>query len=303
MIVISRLQTEVLCRGSPAYQVVASPTRLISVAQSVYFVSNMLSTLYVDPSGANWDVTAIADQIAMEQMTKSAADTTHSPQLTNNTHSCLTQSVLYQLCVCVSGEVDIAVFVPENVDQAMLQLVKDSGEYLILPAYLVANDWMYNNEIAAGVNIAGHALRMDVQTIGLIWNSCILYLNDPLVIAQNPWLLPLIGDMATNPVPIQSIVGCGSSVATAPIAASLNNLINRYLASNNDPLLASCVANYSLSTTNVVGGATSWADSANRCMSVLYVHCTRRCHGTLAAIHSPALTAAIAWLVVAVCDV
>jgi len=51
--VIPRLQTEVLCRGSPAYQAVASPVRLMSVAQSVYFVTNLLSTVYVDPTGAS----------------------------------------------------------------------------------------------------------------------------------------------------------------------------------------------------------------------------------------------------------
>ena len=51
----------------------------MSVAQSVYFVNNLLSTLYVDPTGAsNWEVTAIADQIALEQMTKSAS-VHHSP--------------------------------------------------------------------------------------------------------------------------------------------------------------------------------------------------------------------------------
>ena len=74
--VINRLQTEVICRGTPAYQAVASPIRLLSVAQSVYFVTNLLTTMYVDPTGASsWEVTAIADQIALDQLTKSALQT------------------------------------------------------------------------------------------------------------------------------------------------------------------------------------------------------------------------------------
>ena len=107
-----------------------------------------------------------------------------------------------------------------------------------------------------------------MQTIGLIWFSCIIYLNDPIIIAQNQWLLPLIGDIHTNPVPIQSIVGCGASVAVAPISNSLTNLVNRYLASTNDPLLSQCVANFSLPNSGVVGGPASWNDASNACMSV-----------------------------------
>ena len=164
-------------------------------------------------------------------------------------------------------------FIPGNVDQQMLQQIQDSGDFLFLPAYLAANTWIFNHEIAKGITVPdGQNLRMDVVTIGLIWNSCILYLNDPRIIAQNEWLLPLIGTMATNPVPIQSIVGCGSTVATAPIAASLNNLIARYLASNNDSTLYECVANFSKSSSDVAGGATSWADAANNCMSVRTTH-------------------------------
>ena len=68
---IDRLETEIMCRGATAYEAVASPTRLMSVSQSVYFVTNLLSTMYVDPAGAsNWQVTSIADQIALEQVVK-----------------------------------------------------------------------------------------------------------------------------------------------------------------------------------------------------------------------------------------
>ena len=196
--------------------------------------------------------------------------TTHST-CTAGTRTVSLSDGAHIVCDCrVSAEVDIAIFIPENVDQDTLQQVRDSGEFLFLPAYLAAFSWIFNPEVAPGISLAGRKLRMDLQTIGLIWYSCILYLNDPRIIAQNEWLLPLLGDMTSHPVPIQSIVGCGSTVATAPIAASLNNLIEQYLASNEDAELSSCMTNFSKPTTNVVGGVTSWAEAADECMSVLH---------------------------------
>ena len=158
-------------------------------------------------------------------------------------------------------------FVPDNVDQNTLQRARDSGDFLFFPTYLAAYTWMLNPTIAPGVDIAGQKLRLDLHTIGLIWYACLFHLNDPRILAQNEWLLPLIGDMETNPVPIQSIVGCGTTVAAAPISNSLNNLLNAYAEASHDVELASCIANYSLPDSEVIGGATSWNDANNQCMS------------------------------------
>ena len=168
----------------------------------------------------------------------------------------------------LSAEIDIAVFIPENVDQKLFQKARDSGEYLFLPAYLAAFTWMFNPQVTDDVNIAGRNLRLDLHTIGMTWYGCIIHLNDPRIIAQNEWLLPLIGDMATNPVPIQAIVGCGLTVAQAPIANSLINLVDRYLATHDDPVLSSCLANFSKPDSRMVGGPTTLNDATNQCVSV-----------------------------------
>jgi len=172
------------------------------------------------------------------------------------------------MCARVSSEVDIAIVVLENVDKTTLQHVRDSEDFLLLPTYLAANTWMFNPRIAAGITLlAGQTVRLDLHTLGLIWYACVLYLNDPMIIAQNPWLLPITGDVATNPIPIWSIYGCGLSVAAAPISNSLTNLIDSYLATTSDPALSSCVANFSLPSANMTGGAASLNDAYYQCMS------------------------------------
>ena len=115
------------------------------------------------------------------------------------------------------------------------------------------------------MNILGYTVRLDVRTMGLIWYSCVTYWNDPIMLELNPWLLPLIGN--TTMVPIQAVVGCGSAdVATSPVGSSLYTFIASWQAENNDPLLASCIANFSVPVSGLIGGATSMQDATTLCI-------------------------------------
>ena len=216
--VIRELETSVLCRGEAAYTATSSLVRLRSVSQAVSFLCTLLSHVYVDPDtpSLSWIVTTLPDQIIFEQL--------------------------------VNAEVDVGVFIPDNVDSALLADAKASGEFAMLPIYMVGYAWMFNPQITPTINIRAYTLRLDVRTIGLIWYTCIIYWNDPIILAQNPWLTPLIGNLtSSNAVPIESIVGCGSSVAAAPIANSLNRLLAQYQAQYADPMLSSCMTNFTAS--------------------------------------------------------
>ena len=105
--VINRLETEVLCRGSPAYQAAASPIRLRSVPPSVTFTCTLFSHIYVDPdSVVTWEVTTLPDQVIFDQME--------------------------------NAEIDIGVIIPENVDSVALTAARSSGDYAFVPVYIVA---------------------------------------------------------------------------------------------------------------------------------------------------------------------
>ena len=232
--VIDRLETEVLCRGSPAYQAAASPIRLRSVPPSVTFTCTLFSHIYVDPdSTVTWQVTTLPDQVIFDQLT--------------------------------NAEIDIGVIIPENVDSVALTAARASGEFALVPVYIVAYTFMYNYQLTETVNIQGYTLRLDVRTMGLIWYGCLLYWNDPLMLELNPWLLPLIGN--TTLVPIQSVVGCGSQdVALSPVGSSLYTFIADWQAQHNDSLLASCMTNYTTPRTDLVGGVSTLAEATAACI-------------------------------------
>ena len=272
--VIERLETEVLCRGSPAYEAVASPIRLRSVPPSVTFTCTLFSHIYIDPdSTVTWEVTTLSDQVIFDQME--------------------------------NAEIDIGVIIPENVDSVALEAARNSGDYAFVPVYIVAYTFMvrpvtaisaahlpakvrcdrtspchelavclvclsvccfqYNYQITELVNIEGYTVRLDVRTMGLIWYSCVTHWNDPIMLELNPWLLPLIGN--TTLVPIQAIVGCGSAdVATSPVGSSLYTFLADWQAENKDALLGSCIANWSTTAEGLRGGVTSLADATARCI-------------------------------------
>ena len=131
--------------------------------------------------------------------------------------------------------------------------------------------FQYNYQLTESVNIEGYTLRLNVRAMGLIWYSCLTNWNDPIMLELNPWLLPLLGN--TTMVPIQAIVGCGSAdVATSPVGSSLYTFIAAWQAENNDPLLGSCIANWSLPISGLYGGATSLAQATAQCIDLPEVY-------------------------------
>ena len=141
--IISNIQSNVLCRGVPAYTATTTPTRTMSVPSSISFLAGLLTPLYTDPNSlAIWTTTETTDQLAFDQL--------------------------------VSAEINIAFFDPANVDASRLQEARDSGDFLLLPTFLYAKSWMYNPQITPTVNIASYTLRLDLHTISNIFFSCIL---------------------------------------------------------------------------------------------------------------------------------
>ena len=137
--VIARLQTDIQCRGAPAYQATTATTRTISVPASMSFIAGLLTPLY--SASPAWTTSTVVDQLAFKEL--------------------------------VNAEIDIGFFDPANVDATALQQARDSGEFLIIPMYLYAMSWMYNPQITAAVNIESYTLRLDVPTMSLIFFSCI----------------------------------------------------------------------------------------------------------------------------------
>ena len=137
--VIDRLETEVQCRGSPAYQAIASPIRLRSVPPSVTFTCTLFSHIYVDPdSTVTWIVTTLPDQVIFEQMQ--------------------------------NAEIDIGVIIPENVDSVQLAAARASGDFAFVPVYIVAYTFMVSHRTATAHII--HSTAPFVSTRSLM---CVLY--------------------------------------------------------------------------------------------------------------------------------
>ena len=147
--VIDRLETEVLCRGSPAYQAAASPIRLRSVPPSVTFTCTLFSHIYIDPdSTVSWIVTTLSDQVIFDQM--------------------------------LNAEIDIGVIIPENVDSVQLAVARASGNFAFVPVYIVAYTFMVsppppNPTGPHGCHLDKHSL--DVRVSRLVDCVCCVCLS------------------------------------------------------------------------------------------------------------------------------
>lgn len=174
--IIPNLESQIQCRGVTAYQATEATTRTISVPTSVSFITNLLTPQYT-ASAVTWSTNTVADQLAFKQL--------------------------------VNAEIDIAFFDPENVNAELLQEVRDSGDFLIIPTFMYAKSqnarlspashsaaaicapsspltlfrsastvstvgWMYNPQITSTVNIAAYTLRLDLDTITRILFSCVI---------------------------------------------------------------------------------------------------------------------------------
>jgi phosphate transport system substrate-binding protein len=208
--VVNHLQVEVMCRGSAALPATATTTRIMG-APSVSFLSSLFASLYLAvQSDIEWTVQSETDQVTLQQL--------------------------------VDAEIDLAFVNPNNVDAALLQAVIDSPDFLLLPTYLTAPVFAYNPQLTDTVSIAAYTLTLDLGTIGKIMYYCINNWNDPVILQQNPWLKPLLPPVNETLVPISKIVGCGSSVETAPNTYDLLETINSYPADSGDDSLLACQA-------------------------------------------------------------
>ena len=132
--VINRLETEIQCRGSPAYQAVASPIRLRSVPPSVTFTCTLFSHIYVDPdSTVTWIVTTLPDQVIFDQIR--------------------------------NAEIDIGVIIPENVDSTALATVRASDEFALVPVYIVAYALMVSIQPQQRIMKRAHYCKRDLETV------------------------------------------------------------------------------------------------------------------------------------------
>ena len=213
--VVNALSTGVYCRGLLAEPTTAVTTRLIGAPVSVSFLAELFASLYGDTNPAiTWKVQRNTDNGIMEQM--------------------------------VAGELDVALINPVNVDPTLMAAVSVDPDYFLLPTFLTALAFTYNLKLAAGIDTTGYQLTLDMRTMGLLNYYCILYWNDPIILQQNPWLIPLVPSLADQPLPITQVQGCGTATTTAPIAVFADAVVDQYVAASGDTVVASCKANRSL---------------------------------------------------------
>ena len=210
--VMEDLQTQVSCRGTVALPITTTQTRIMGTP-SMTFVNGLLADLYqgVD-SSVLWTVENNSDEVTLQQL--------------------------------VNAEIDIAFINPDNVDANLLNAVVASPDFLLFPTYLIGPSFVYNPQITANVSIAGFQVTMTLSTIGLLMFGCITAWNDPRILAENPWLAPLLPLYAAQPVPIILVASCGQTVQQAPVTFALLGIVDAYLAATQDLPLIQCMETF-----------------------------------------------------------
>ena len=208
--VVGELTTLIECRGNVALAPTVSTVRVIAAPVSVAFFATLFAQSYTTQDASIvWQVQQNTDQVIVEQL--------------------------------VNAEVDIAFINPVNVDPALIQQVMADPTYLVMPTFLLADAVAYNPQLTPNISIAGYTLTLDMRTIGLIQFSCILHWNDPLILAQNPWLATLLPPLSLTPIVIMQILGCG---AYAPLESALLDAISQYQLAADDDVLLQCMNSY-----------------------------------------------------------
>ena len=115
--------------------------------------------------------------------------------------------------------------------------------------------------------------------------SAAQYWNDPVILALNPWLYSLLGN--TTMVPIQTVRGCGTSVAVAPVGYAYARLLKGSLSTVTDPTVFQCINTYFTPNANLTG-VTTLSNAAIQCVDQLpyYLHVRPAPRTT----HLPAIT-------------
>ena len=208
--VMQALSSVIQCRGAVALPAIPSTTRVMGAPISIAFLATLFANSYQsEDASIVWEVQQNTDQVITEQL--------------------------------VNSEVDIAFVNFNNIDPELYAAVMADPSYLVMPTFLLADAVAYNPQITANVSLAGHTLTLDMRTIGMIQYSCIFYWNDPIIVAQNPWLAALLPPISVTEVPIIQIQGCGT---VAPLESALLAAIQQYVAASNDTVLTECMAAY-----------------------------------------------------------
>lgn len=194
--VINQLKSDIYCRGNLALPVAITNTRTIGTPTSVSFVTSLLTNVYSGNTDVNtkWNTQTNNDNVILRQV--------------------------------VNGELDIGLVNPYNLDTDYWDLVTKDSDFLLLPLFLTGVSLSFNPAITKSLNIAGYSLSLDVATIGLIFYGCIWRWNDPIILLQNPWLLPLLP--TGQDIPMTLICGCGTSSNFAPITYSFLKILSTY---------------------------------------------------------------------------
>ena len=212
--VVSELSSHIQCRGAVALPTTTTTTRILAAPVSIAFLATLFANLYqTQDSTVAWQTQQNTDQVILQQY--------------------------------IAGEVDLAFVNPNNVDASLMTAVFSDSATLTMPSFIMGNVIAYNPQITANVSIAAYTLTLDMHTIGLIQWACVLYWNDPLIIAQNPWLGTLLPPLSVQPVMLQLIMGCDATPHQAPIEDAMLAAIAEYATANHDLELQQCISNYS----------------------------------------------------------
>ena len=208
----AQLSTNILCRGAIALPAASTSVRTIGAPVSVAFLSTLFAALYASQdSSVLWQVQQNPDQLLLSQF--------------------------------LDAEIDIAFVNPQNVDAQTMALVVQDRQYMVIPTYLSSIAYGYNPQLTSTVNIAAYApLTIDWPTLVKIAFGCILYWNDPLILAQNTFLSALLPPFNTTQVPITKVNGCGLTVASGPLVYAFDSVFMQAVSVNPDPSVGQCLA-------------------------------------------------------------
>ena len=224
--VLEQLSNNILCRGAVAVSGTSTTSRYMAAPIAVSFLSTLFSNLYASQDDSvMWEVQTNTDQLILQQM--------------------------------VRAELDLAFIDPSNIDPVLMWQVMTDSDFLILPAYLTAVVYGVNPSLTSSISIGTNSFTLDWPTLAQVFFGCILHWNDPAILAQNPWLIPLVPAVNITPISITKVVGCGTTAATAPLAISMYATLAAVLQQDPDLPTYACFARVGPLITSAFGTCTS----------------------------------------------
>jgi len=222
--IIETFGTLVQCRGQSALATIPTTKRTLGVSTQISFLSSLFTSIYKD-SNIDWQLDVNTDEINFKRL--------------------------------LNSEVDLIIVNPDNIDEELYSVITDSinadgtinydSDYLILPSFTFGWSFLYNTQLTDDYDFAvestARPMIFDMETIGLIYDSCILDWQNINILTLNPWLAPLIGN---NHTAIQQIIPClTSTMKDSPATQFIRSEIQKYVTLNPNSRLAHCQGNYS----------------------------------------------------------